>query len=355
MPRTERDLPRGKLGITDRRGPIYLAEVHDASDMGGHTEESALELYTSNDVYGDLNYALRMDTKKLPRFGQLITALRRAVAGRSAGGTVWKGQNLSKEEADLYQVGNEFLWPGFTSSSRNPDVAYAFGSYGLDVPVIFEINLDGDGTTWSRDIWMFSEYQEEIEVLIYCYSGFRVIERQETDNAVHIKLVTVDTRLVEENNAKKSFLRRHHHPQPAGRAREQMRLRKPLARGHGDRDGSSAPENPRAKKPRTGSNARASTGTSAAAASSNPTATNQAGCSPFSWRFWTETIQRPQADDGQGTRLFIWMFIIFVALLIIVVALKSTNGVVKKEGPADRVSAALCRWAGYGCAKRVWR
>lgn len=180
-----------------------LADTH--SDTVYYTTESALWAYTGDEFYDELNYALRKDTDQLVEFKPLISALREALRNHHAGGTVYRGVNMTHREADLYKKGFQFLWPGFTSTSRDEWIADRFGSWGEGVKVIFEIKLDGKGpkgVTWSRDISEFSQYPEEEEVLIYCYSGFRVSQRWVEGDTIRVKLMTVDTLKVENSHAK---------------------------------------------------------------------------------------------------------------------------------------------------------
>ena len=61
--------------------------------------------------------------------------------------------DVSKVEAAVHQE-SVFTWAGFTSTSRDEEVARKFGPY------IFMINGE-----FGRDISQFSEYPEEKEVL----------------------------------------------------------------------------------------------------------------------------------------------------------------------------------------------
>lgn len=174
----------------------------DLADVGRYTPDEALEIYSGNGVYDSLNYALRMDTGDLQRFTQLIHALQQALKGQSVGGTVWRGTCLTQQEVDFYKPGFQFLWPAFTSTSRTAEVARGFESgcqSGRGVKVLFEIELHGEGVTWSRDISMYSQFPREAEVLLYCYSGFKVVDCRDADadGVVYVKLTTVDTLQVE--------------------------------------------------------------------------------------------------------------------------------------------------------------
>lgn len=84
-----------------------------------------------------------------------------------------------------------FLWPTFSSTSRDKDTAKNFsGNY------LFEINLSPkDGCTYYSDISKYSKYPHEKEILIYPYSGFRVKQILSKDRI--IRLECVDTLQIE--------------------------------------------------------------------------------------------------------------------------------------------------------------
>jgi len=64
--------------------------------------------------------------------------------------------------------------------------------------VLFEINLDGDGTTYARDLSSISYFPDEKEIVLTCYSGFKVLERKAELKWIVIKLKTKDTLRIEE-------------------------------------------------------------------------------------------------------------------------------------------------------------
>ena len=115
-------------------------------------------------------------------------------------GTVYRGMKLAQSEHAFYTQGKKFLWPGFTSASLDLKTAFAFGSWGGQNgdEVIFEIQLGkGEGTTYSREISHLSCYPSEREVLIYCYSGFEVVDRGTLNGHTWITLRPFDTLWVE--------------------------------------------------------------------------------------------------------------------------------------------------------------
>ncbi|CAF5093368.1 unnamed protein product, partial [Rotaria sp. Silwood1] len=91
-----------------------------------------------------------------------------------------------------YKVGLQFLWPTFTSTSINRDVAHHFGDY------TFEIDASKNDWTYRSNISRYSICPEEEEVLFYLYSGYVV------QNIIHdakiIQLKCIDTLEVESNS-----------------------------------------------------------------------------------------------------------------------------------------------------------
>ncbi|CAF4137612.1 unnamed protein product, partial [Rotaria sp. Silwood2] len=109
---------------------------------------------------------------------------------------VYRGLSIDPEHVKQeYKVGLQFLWPTFTCTSRNRDIAHHFGDY------IFEINASKNDWTNRCDISNYSIYPEEQEVLFYPYSGYVV------QNIIHdakiIQLKCIDTLEVESSSKKR--------------------------------------------------------------------------------------------------------------------------------------------------------
>ena len=160
----------------------------------------AIQDYTTNDIYREVNTALCTDDRYLLlRHARFINLLRQALHGHREEGMVFRGMFLPGRDHQLYRVGRRFLWPGFTSASRDPRQADAFGSWsGNGERVLFAIDLSlGRGVTFCRDISSFSDYPWEEEVLFFCYSGFEVIDREWCGGNLRISLRPFDTKAVE--------------------------------------------------------------------------------------------------------------------------------------------------------------
>lgn len=212
MPRNGVVCGGGGSSIVSTRQANYF----DIKDQRGNSREiaQAISKYTTNDVYAEVNSALcKDDGYLLQRHGKFINLLRQGLYGRSESGTVYRGMFLPGSDHELYTLGRKFLWPGFTSTSRDPEQAYAFGSWaGYGEKVMFQIELSlGRGITYCRDISDFSHYPSEQEVLFFCYSGFEVIGRERIHGSLHITLKPYDTKEVEALCHRPSDLTGHGH------------------------------------------------------------------------------------------------------------------------------------------------
>lgn len=147
-------------------------------------------------LYREANQALLHDsTVELRKYGGFVRALRCAILSRvRAGynvtsGHVWRAMQL--DDNSMYQPGQKFLWPNFVSTSKNEEDAFAGNT-------MFCINLDGEGLTYAIDIEEFSVFPEEKEVLLYPYSGYEVISREERDEGqTLVTMRTYDTCLLD--------------------------------------------------------------------------------------------------------------------------------------------------------------
>ncbi|CAF3048191.1 unnamed protein product [Rotaria sp. Silwood2] len=128
---------------------------------------------------------------------QFINSLKMAIRNNNEKESlkVYRGLTISSEHVKQeYKVGLQFLWPTFTCTSRNKDVAHGFGAY------IFEIEASPNDWTYRTDISKYSEYPQEQEVLFYPYSGYVV--KNIMHDAKVIQLKCIDTKQVESNSEK---------------------------------------------------------------------------------------------------------------------------------------------------------
>lgn len=138
---------------------------------------------------------LQDDYETLKQNVRFINSLRKAIRNNNEKQslTVYRGLTISSEHAKQeYKVGLQFLWPTFTCTSRNKDIAHVFGDY------TFEIDASTDDWTYRTDISKYSVYPEEQEVLFYPYSGY--IVKNIMHDAKVIQLKCIDTLQVEANS-----------------------------------------------------------------------------------------------------------------------------------------------------------
>lgn len=108
---------------------------------------------------------------------------------------VYRGLTIASDHVKQeYKAGLQFLWPTFTCTSRNRDVAHGFGNY------VFEIEALENDMAFRTDISKYSDYPEEQEVLFYPYTGFVV--KNIIPDAKIIQLKCVDTLKVESDAEK---------------------------------------------------------------------------------------------------------------------------------------------------------
>lgn len=87
------------------------------------------------------------------------------------GYTVYRGTRLSEEMIEEYRVaiGRRILWPAFTSTTKDRQVAEFFSDNAL-----FIIEVNGSHSQGARDISSISKYPQEQEVLFCAGQSFTV-------------------------------------------------------------------------------------------------------------------------------------------------------------------------------------
>lgn len=140
---------------------------------------------------------LNDDYDVLKKNVQFINSLKMAIRNNNEKEAVrvYRGLSITSDHVrQEYKVGLQFLWPTFTCTSKNRDVAHGFGAY------VFEIEASANDWTYRTDISKYSDYPEEQEVLFYPYSGYVV--KNIMHDAKVIQLKCIDTKEVEEKSAK---------------------------------------------------------------------------------------------------------------------------------------------------------
>jgi len=155
-------------------------------------------------IYGPCNKAMKED-KDLDTWGGYVYFLKKAMKDKAAGqgwykGMSYRGSSLPAENMYLYQhKGRSFMWPSFLSTSKLRTKAEPF--WGT---VLFEINNNGTGTTYSVDIENASYFgsnqpddYNEREVLIYPYTAFEIEDFRWSGSKLVVQVKTVDTVIYE--------------------------------------------------------------------------------------------------------------------------------------------------------------
>lgn len=141
--------------------------------------------------YKKINQALLNDDYyTLREHVNYINQLRMAIKQSRSFESVKVYRGLKLQASDVHQLKTDmvFLWPTFSSTSRQRHVANCFGDY------LFEIDASTNDGTYRADISSYSAYSES-EILFYPYSGFRV--KNVLKDARVIQLECVDTMKIE--------------------------------------------------------------------------------------------------------------------------------------------------------------
>lgn len=152
-----------------------------------------VNIYTrETPLYHEMNRALREDNlEKMKVFGSFIKELRDVFLTdheyqitKPFIGTVWRGisrvPDLEKAKK-AYQPGKDFLWPAFTSTTTDKNVAMRWGQ------IVFEILVDPPEGMYDDEVWEFapadikefSAFKSESEVLFPPNVKFRILEVRE--------------------------------------------------------------------------------------------------------------------------------------------------------------------------------
>ena len=170
--------------VTEQKGSNYRRfcnQIVPPQDPVG-----IIQQYTEHTTshYARVNLALAADTDGLVNFGEYVSQLRASISARPLldDGIVYRGVELSREEIDQMEKLQNFFIPSFTSTSVERSKAY-------DKPSMMVIKLPY-ATPYACSITAeLSRYHEqESEVLLSCYSAFR-LERIEQDG--HKKIISL--------------------------------------------------------------------------------------------------------------------------------------------------------------------
>ena len=178
------------------RRPCYLDIIRTNVDVQPSDAPNIFYTWTLEEespFYKIVNDALLCDNDDRLRENMIyINSLRVAIKQNLHREPIKVYRNLELDPnyvRDEYKENQVFLWPTFSSTSRNKDIASRFGNY------TFEINTLPNDFTYRSDISPYSQFSYEEEVLFYPYSGFLV--KSICPDARIIQLECVDTLEIE--------------------------------------------------------------------------------------------------------------------------------------------------------------
>lgn len=171
--------------------------------LPGDKNGATIRSYTENDLYADMNKALRLDDEdQLTAWGGYIFRLKDSIrqVGFSRGwfhGTAFRGMTVSGENLDdfrrlVQQPGKKILFATFLSASTSSSSAF-------NGNVWLELDCSRDpGVTYALEVKEWSTYPNENEVLFFPYSGFEVVSgRESEDGIVILQLRAYDREMID--------------------------------------------------------------------------------------------------------------------------------------------------------------
>lgn len=212
-PQSPKPMERGSTVVRHLERGGHAALAQKLLDYNSFSSQGCLIAYTSEaesrefNVYSAVNLALKTDN--FGDFGPYIynmTKEMKALPVYTCPERLWRAQRLTAEDLRTWaRPGQAFLNPTFMSSSRKKEVAEVFlkqAERNCLIEIDCSKNTNGAGLTYAVDISSFSMFKKEVEVLFYCYSGFRVISVSSKPHAEkgllhHVVLETLDTLRVE--------------------------------------------------------------------------------------------------------------------------------------------------------------
>jgi hypothetical protein len=143
-----------------------------------------------------VNLALASDSPILSQYGEYVKELRSSILSQpfdDNSGCLFRGVDLSPKEVAHMESLQSFFIPSFTSTSVDPDKAYAKNST-LVVKVPYGCKY---GCSITSELSRY--YSEEREVLLACYSAY-TLERVEQVNGKRLMTLYLDEHLSGKDN-----------------------------------------------------------------------------------------------------------------------------------------------------------
>lgn len=173
--------------VTNKKQPNYKKYCENFKIV--EDPVSTINLYTDHTTkyFAKVNLSLASDSDTIETYGDYISQLKGSICSTPLydAGIVFRGVNLSTRElAEMEKLKNFFI-PSFTSCSVEQNLAYAKSA-------MMCINLpygSHRSCTITENLSKF--HSEEREVLISCYSAFR-LHRVEMENGIRILSLYLD-------------------------------------------------------------------------------------------------------------------------------------------------------------------
>lgn len=155
-------------------------------------ESTLVFMYTDDDIYGDLNYALSQHECTKKTLDQKDKALAPYAAALLATLLYWGGvpgyegvtyrmignvRGEIKSALKLYGKGNSVVFPAFTSSTNLIDAAFNFIDHSSDKNILLIIDNSTPSLWRPKDIQSYSKYPTEREFLYPSVAKFRVLDK----------------------------------------------------------------------------------------------------------------------------------------------------------------------------------
>eukprot|EP01116_Phalansterium_solitarium_P010945 TRINITY_DN26547_c0_g1_i1.p1 TRINITY_DN26547_c0_g1~~TRINITY_DN26547_c0_g1_i1.p1 ORF type:complete len:293 (+),score=49.15 TRINITY_DN26547_c0_g1_i1:109-987(+) len=169
------------------RRPNYVEHAESGSVAPGNAQK-LFKSWTAEDgkFYHTINAALLNDDYTLlTANATFVVALKGAVRQHATSDRikVFRGLDLTPAQFNEYKEGTSFLWPTFSSASRDPSVARQFGQFQF----VIDAEATGDNLSYYADIADYSAYPTEREVLFYPYTGFTVTKVDQHNRSIHLR------------------------------------------------------------------------------------------------------------------------------------------------------------------------
>jgi len=173
--------------VANRKGKHYL-QYCNGIELASNPVSTIRE-YTehTNNRYVDVNLALAADSALLSNYGEYIQQLRCSILHKPVldDSPYYRGVDLSPIELEQMERLGTFFLPSFTSTSVDMNKAYTKNSLiVIETPYLCEY-----GCSITEDLSDY--YSSEREVLLACYSAFR-LSRIEKANGKNILKLYLD-------------------------------------------------------------------------------------------------------------------------------------------------------------------